>query len=93
MLSAADNQNPNEIATRGRERYRLLPTVTSKSFADVREVSADLEATHPARPAACQAAFSRAQASWFLPATLTSIANVCALRSDISGHTAVASST
>ena len=38
-----------------------------ESFADVREVSADLEATHPARPAACQAAFSRAQAPYPLP--------------------------
>ena len=35
--------------------------------ADVREVSADLEATPPARPAACQAAFSRAQTPYPLP--------------------------
>ena len=40
---------------------------TTKSFADVREVSADLEATSPARPAACQAAFSQAQTPYPLP--------------------------
>ena len=43
------------------------PQITTKSFADVREVSADLETTHPARPAACQTALGQAQAPYPLP--------------------------
>ena len=37
-----------------RERYTQPDDRASKSFADVREVSADLEGTHPLRPATCQ---------------------------------------
>ena len=62
--------------------------ITTKSFADVREVSADLEATHPSC-AACRMSGGIQPSTGILPATLTSIANVCALRSDISGHMAV----
>ena len=43
------------------------PQSTTKSFADVREVSAELETTHPARPAACQTALGRVQAPYPLP--------------------------
>ena len=67
MLSATDTQHRNEIATDSIERDRPGSIVTAKSAADVREVSADLETTPPARPAACQTALSRAQAPYPLP--------------------------
>ena len=47
--------------------HALHLTPTRSTFADVREVSADLETTHPARPAACQTALSRAEAPCPLP--------------------------
>ena len=45
----------------------LLSEDTSKSYAELGEVSPILVATPPARPATCQTAFGRAQAPYPLP--------------------------
>ena len=66
-VSAAVQSALQISAVSVRGRYTQQDDRDIKSFADVHEVSADLEATHPARPAACQTALGRAQVSHLLP--------------------------